>query len=350
MTAVEARAPVNIVPEILRAARACGAWGQGQKSALFHDLDRFEARLDELRRAFPADTLHAVAIKANPLVELAKVAVAAGAGLEAASWEEVAIARAAGCPPERLIFDSPAKTDEELAGALALGLWLNADSEDELRRLESLGARREGPARIGLRVNPQLREGTIAMTATAGRGSKFGVPLADAPALLRRHGFVTGLHVHAGSQGCDLALLQEAAAAAAAVAEAHDLEWLDVGGGIPVRYTEADAEPFSFAAWAEALSTMPGWGRRRLVTELGRALHAGCGWALSRIEGVKEVDGVTTAVVHLGADLLPRRAYRPEQWDHELWILDPDGHPRDELQRPCNVAGPLCFSGDFLAR
>ena len=347
-TPVAARTPVLEVADALAAARQAGRFTDDTRAALFHDLDRLHARFAELSAAFPPSTLHAIAVKANPLVALLEPLVAAGAGLEAASWEEVAIARAAGCPGDRIVFDSPAKTDAELRDALALGVWLNVDHEGELARLEALGA--PANARIGLRVNPQLGTGAIAFTSTVGKASKFGVPLPQAEALVRRYPFVTGLHVHTGSQGCGLELLVAAAERVAEEVERLGLHWLDIGGGLPVRYTDADPEPPSFAAWARRLRHLPGWGQRPVVTELGRSLHAGCGWAVSRIEGVKVVDGVPTLVVHLGADLLLRRVYRPDDWDHDFVVLNPDGTPKIGEAVPTQVAGPLCFAGDLLAR
>lgn len=342
------RVPLDAVPDVLAAARHAGAWGADTRALLFHDLDRLESHLDALAAAFPDDALHGVAIKANPLVEVLRTLVRRGAGLEAASWEEVQLAVAAGCPGERIVFDSPAKTDAELAGALDLGVWLNADNVQELERLQALGA--PGNGRIGLRVNPGVGAGRIGITSTVGKSSKFGVPLEQAPDLVRRFPFVSGLHVHTGSQGCGLELLSAAADATARVAVELDLEWLDVGGGLPVRYTAADPAPPTVQAWAEALKRTPAWGHLRLLTELGRSLHAGCGWALSRIEATKEVDGAPMITVHLGADFLLRRVYAGQDWDHELVVLAPDGTPRTGTPRPTQVAGPLCFSGDLLAR
>lgn len=332
------RTPVEAVAAAVALATEAGLWPR--RAALFHDLDRLDARVDELIAAFPSDTLHAVAIKANPLIAILKRLVARGAGLEAASWEEVACALAAGCPPDRIVFDSPAKTEQELRWALERGVHINADSADELARIERIGP----GGRIGLRVNPQVGEGSIAATSTVGRTSKFGVPLEQAPALVQRFPFVTGLHVHTGSQGVGLALIEKAARRVSDVAVQLGLEWLDVGGGIPVRYTDADPEPPSYADWANALELpLP------LVTEAGRSVLAGSGFALSRIEAVKEVAGVPTLVVHLGADLLLRRVYRADQWDHSFVVLDPQGVPRSGSQ-VSNIAGPLCFSGDLLAR
>lgn len=342
---VDPRCPVADVPRVLRLAEAAGAWGPAVRAALFHDLDRLEARVDALQAAGPPDALHAIAIKANPLVELLRHVVDRGAGLEAASWEEVQVAVAAGCPPDRIVFDGPAKTEAELRAALALGVWLNADSEAELERLAALGA--PGNARVGLRVNPQLGAGAIAITSTVSRGATFGVPLDEAAALLDRFPFVTGLHVHTGSQGVGLELIAAAGQATAALAAERGLAWVDVGGGLPVRYTDRDPEPPSVEAWGEVLRALP--DGLRVLTELGRAVHAGTGWALARVEAIKELDGVPTLVVHLGADFLLRRVYRPDDWDHELVVLAPDGTPRDGALRPTNIAGPLCFSGDRLA-
>lgn len=340
------RFPLSEIPAVLDAARAAGAWGPDVRAVVFHDVARLHADLVALGDAFPDDAVHAVAIKANPLVEVLRVVVAAGAGLEAASWEEVALASAAGCPPERIVFDSPAKTDDELRAALDLGVWLNADNEGELTRLERLGA--PGRARIGLRVNPELGAGSIGITSTVTASSKFGVPLRDAAELVRRFGFVSGLHVHTGSQGVGLELIGAAVRAVSEVVAELDLDWLDVGGGLPVRYTAADPEPPTLEAWAAVVAATPSWGEHRLLTELGRWLQAPRGWAISRIEEVKEVAGVIHLVVHLGADMFLRRVYAGDSWDHDLVVLDPDGLPRPGAV-PTSVAGPLCFSGDLLA-
>ena len=348
MTPWASRVPVERVASVLGAARQSGAWTPDSKAVLFHDLDRLADHLTRLRTAFPDDSLHAVAVKANPVVAVLREVVAAGCGLEAASWEEVSLAVAAGCPPERIVFDGPAKTDEELRASLALGVWLNADNAAELSRLEALGA--PGRARIGIRVNPGVGAGRIGITSTVGKGSKFGVPLAEAPALVQRFPFVSGLHVHTGSQGCGLELLSAAAHATAEVAVGLGLEWLDIGGGLPVRYTGSDPEPPDVGAWAEAVSRTAAWGKLKLLTELGRAVHAGCGFAVSRIEAVKDLDGRPLLTVHLGADFLLRRVYAGADWDHELVVLDPDGAPRPGPHVATAVGGPLCFSGDLLAR
>lgn len=96
-------------------ALLAGGWLDDERPAvLVHDLDLVQARARALAAAFPEGALHAVAIKASPVVAILRALVDAGMGLEAASWEEVELARAAGCAPDRIVFDSPAKTRTEL--------------------------------------------------------------------------------------------------------------------------------------------------------------------------------------------------------------------------------------------
>ncbi len=344
-----------------------GGWLDDRSPAvLVHDLDLLEARAASLRERFPASALHAVAIKANPVLAILRALVGAGLGLEAASWEEVELARAAGCPPERIVFDSPAKTRSELRQALEIGVRLNLDNFSELRRVAELAP--SPAAKVGLRINPAVGGGTIAITSVAGRGSRFGVPIPDSAAALdslveclREHPWLTGLHVHVGSQGCPLALLVRGVQLVLELREAlHErlghpqIRWVDIGGGLPADYDQGqgDALPrlddYVDALRREAPALFD--DELEIVTELGRALQASCGFAVSRVEYVKEVDGRNLATVHVGADLLLRTAYAPADWPYALVVLDPHGRPREGALAPWTVVGPLCFAGDVIAR
>ena len=134
---------------------AAGALPEG--AVMVHDLDFLQARLARLQGLLPS-ALHAVAVKANPVVALLQGLVAAGAGLETASTGELAVAAAAGCPPERVVFDSPAKTPRDLRAAIDAGLRLNADNLEEVARIAALSP----SGRVGLRVNPEVGAGSIA--------------------------------------------------------------------------------------------------------------------------------------------------------------------------------------------
>jgi diaminopimelate decarboxylase len=318
------------------------------------------SRLAALRAAFPEGTLHAVAVKANPVLEILREVVRSGAGLEAASIEEVQLALAAGCPAGRIVFDSPAKTAEEIQQALRWGVYLNADNFDELDRIAAARQTIDSKSLIGLRVNAMVGGGTIQQTSVAEATSKFGVPLMqNRPQIIAafaRHAWLNGLHTHVGSQGCDLTLLVEAADRIAALRRAilaetgRNVAHIDLGGGLPTAYRTGDLAPTpaEYGALLEARVPDLFASDVRLITEFGRAIHANCGIAASRVEYVKPAQRL--AVIHLGADFLLRPVYRPQDWTHEFFVFDRQGMPKSGQPTPLTIAGPLCFAGDIVAR
>jgi len=356
--------PDEIAATLRRALAVPGLIGAEDTALVFHDLSCMAARCREIQKAFPENARHTLAIKANPLAGVLRAAVQLGMGLEAASLAELHMALATGAPPERIVFDSPVKTEEELAFALAQGVHINADSLEELTRIEALLADRLSASVIGLRINPQVGLGTIPLTSVAGEYSKFGVPLGERRegiiAAFARYPWLRGLHVHIGSQGCPLPLLVKGIGAVFALAEeinrrlaasGRRLHVFDLGGGLPVCYRDDQPSP-SMADYVHALrQAMPAlftadW---RIITEFGRFVQANAGWVASRIEYVKGGTPPTLAV-HVGADLFLRRCYRPDDWHHDLFVSDASGHIKTGETRPYAVAGPLCFAGDLLAR
>ncbi|MFH1143356.1 MAG: alanine racemase [Candidatus Eisenbacteria bacterium] len=349
---------------ILSQALARGLLGPGDTAAVFYDLDALARQLARVRRAFPPSALHASAIKANPLVAVLRHLARWEAGAEAASLPELKLAQAAGFPGARIVFDSPAKTPDEIAYALAAGVHVNADSLDELDRIAAARARVPGTGEpCGVRVNPQVGIGHIEGTSTAGVYSKFGVPLDEQRAELwrafERHAWLRGVHVHIGSQGCPLELLVAGVRRAFDFAREVDLrlgpgriQFIDIGGGLPVAYRPEDAAVTVEEYAARLREGCPALfdGTYRLITEFGRHLHARAGWIASRVEYVKEVAGIPTAILHVGADLLVRECLQPELWFHRISVHDPHGRPREGGGRCWNLAGPLCFSGDMPAR
>ena len=218
------------------------------------------------------------------------------------------------------------------------------------------------------RARRRPRVGTAGLEAAETVPSPHGNPARHAEiaetreailAAFRGHAWLRGLHVHVGSQGCDLDLLVRAAARVAELREEIDamlgearIGHVDIGGGLPVAYGAGDRPPSLDEYVARLRAAAPSLldGRARLITELGRAVQAGCGFAATRVEYVKEGGGTRIAVGHLGADLLLRPVYNPQDWRHELVVLDAGGTLKDGPTRPWSVAGPLCFAGDFIAR
>jgi diaminopimelate decarboxylase len=245
----------------LSAALSAGMFDEDDTAALFYDLDGLDAKFAELRGLFPPDALHALAVKAMPMPSVLARLVALGAGLEAASLPELHLALAAGCPPERIVFDSPAKTVPELREALARGVHVNADNFQELERLDALSAGEPPRASVGLRVNPQVGQGAIAATSVAGEYSKFGEPAAKRQEIVEAYvcrPWLTGLHMHVGSQGCGLPLfthgakiLMDLRAIINAACGREQVVRVDIGGGLPVAYGWGDVTP-SMAEYATA--------------------------------------------------------------------------------------------------
>lgn len=145
------------------------------------DVDGVLAAVDALNEAFegPAPVQHTFAAKACGLVPVLRLLAEAGMGCEVASPGELEQALAAGFTYDRLVFDSPAKTVEELEFALAHGIAINLDNFQEMARVDGLLAGREAAGPIGLRVNPQVGAGAIGAMSTATATSKFGVALRD---------------------------------------------------------------------------------------------------------------------------------------------------------------------------
>ena len=356
-----------------RALAQPGLVDSGDTSLVFYDMERLQERLADVTAAFPPATLHAVAIKANPIPAILKRLVEWGSGLEAASLPELHLALNAGCRPERIVFDSPAKTMDELRFALSAGVNINADSLEEIGRIASVKA--ESPEKyalkhgvIGLRINPQAGTGSIAATSVAGEYSKFGVAIRECREEIIRcyleYDWLTGIHLHIGSQGCDLALLLDGVETVYRLALDIDdrlrmagtgrrIMPFDLGGGLPVSYhRQSDPIPVDQYAGNLKLRCPELFTERfRLVTEFGRYVHAGSAWAVSRVEYVKECAGIRTAIIHLGADMFLRKCYCPDDWHHEISVLDKDGAVKTSSEPPpYTIAGPLCFSGDIIAR
>ncbi|ROP52760.1 diaminopimelate decarboxylase [Streptomyces sp. PanSC9] len=356
--------------EAVRTAVERGLLGPDAAVVGLLDVTGIRASAAALRAAFDAVSapgtrvLHAFAVKATPLVPVLRLLHEAGIGAEVASPGELALARAAGVPAERTVLDSPAKTPAELREALALGIAVNADNPQELARIDAL--MRSAPSRspLGLRVNPQIGGGTIGATSTATETSKFGVALRDegarewvVRAYLERP-WLTRLHAHTGSQGIPLALMARGTAETFALAEEinaragrHQIDTLDIGGGLPVNFDSEAAAP-TYERFARLLrEEVPGLfdGRYGLVTEFGRSLLAKHGTVVARVEYAKSAGGRRIAVTHAGVQVATRTVYAPGAWPLRIAAYDAKGRPKPGPEVVQDVAGPACFSGDLLA-
>lgn len=353
----------------VRAAVEQGLVGAGEPVAGLLDVAGIRAAATALREAFAevgtreGEVLHTFAVKAASLVPVLRLLADEGLGCEVASPGELALARAAGVPAERIVLDSPAKTGAELREALALGVAVNADSREELARLDALIGERPSSA-LGVRVNPQIGGGSIGALSTATGTSKFGVALRDEGArgwLVRacaERPWLTRLHAHTGSQGCPLELLAEGVRITYELAEEinefagrRQIDTVDIGGGLPVNFASDEVTP-AFRDYARLLAaTVPGLfdGRYRLITEFGRSLLAKSGVVLARVEYAKSAGGRRIAVTHAGAQVATRTVFAPGSWPLRVAAYDGRGRPKRGAPVAQDVAGPCCFAGDLVA-
>ncbi|WP_329196432.1 diaminopimelate decarboxylase [Streptomyces sp. NBC_01435] len=330
------------------------------------DVDGVLAAVDALHEAFagPAPVQHTFAAKACGLVPVLRLLADAGMGCEVASPGELEQALAAGFTYDRLVFDSPAKTVEELEFALDHGIAINLDSFQELARVDRLLAGREASGPLGLRVNPQVGAGAIGAMSTATATSKFGVALRDPGAVdavieaFERHPWLNRLHAHVGSQGCPLPLIAEGISAAYELAErinAHlghaRITGIDIGGGLPVNFADEDDRPTYADHVAGLRAAAPGLfdGRYTLVTEFGRSLLAKSGTIGTVVEYTKSAGGRRIAITHAGAQVATRTVFMPGSWPLRVGVLDASGRPKHGPAEVVDIAGPCCFAGDLTA-
>ena len=300
-------------------------------------------------RGLPHRVLYA--LKANSNLSVCRLFAGLGAGAEVVSGGELERALTAGF--KDIVFSGVGKTPEEIREGLKAGLLLfNAESEEELEVLAEEAGRLRKRAPVSLRVNPDIDPGTHRHITTGRAENKFGLPLGRALAAYRRARALKwleplGVHAHLGSQITSpepyrrsLSTLLRLASALAG--EGLELRYVDVGGGLGVRYR--DETPLDPRRLAAALR--PAWGKRKavLLLEPGRFLTAAAGVLLSRVLYRKE--GVRRRFVVLDAgmnDLLRPALY-------EAWHPIVTARRRAGPEGPVDVVGPVCETADTFAR
>ena len=247
--------------------------------------------------------------------------------------------------------------EEVLEDELALGLEtgiaeFNAESEEEIRRLGALAKRMERVARVALRVNPDIDPRSHPYISTGLRENKFGVEIGAALDVLRRarqspHLEVVGLQCHLGSQMTDLGPLEASARELAGLSrrlldEHFALRTVNLGGGLGVDYQGGGGpDPEAFAARVlPALAGLP----LTVMIEPGRSIVGPAGVLLARVLYRKEQGGKRFVIVDAAMNDLLRPALYGAF--HRIEPVASCGRPAETV----DVVGPVCETGDFLAR
>jgi diaminopimelate decarboxylase len=293
------------------------------------------------------------AMKANPSLAILELFAGLGSGFDIVSGGELARVLAIGGDPSTVVFSGVGKSDDEMAQALAAGiLCFNVESESELDHLAAVAARLAVRAPISFRVNPDVDPRTHPYIATGLKESKFGVAVATARALYRRAAAmpsvaVHGIDMHIGSQITELAPFREALAKLLALVDALAadgiaLSHIDVGGGLGIRYR--DETTVAIADYAAAIREQMSGRRERVLLEPGRRLVGDAGVLLTRVRVVKHGESRNFAVVDAAMNDLVRPALYAA-W-HGVDVVQPRAAP----EHVYDIVGPVCESGDFLAR
>jgi diaminopimelate decarboxylase len=302
----------------------------------------------------------AYAVKANANLAVLRTLAKLGSGADIVSGGELARAIKAGVDPSRIVYSGVGKTRGEIADALRAGIRsLHVESENELRVVEEVARELGVVAPVSLRVNPDVDPQTHPYIATGLHSTKFGIELDIArrlvPVLLASpHLQLEGLAMHIGSQLGSPAPLEEAVTllgrfAVELMDQGAPLASLDVGGGWSLSYGHEEVPYPPASAFGEAIRRgLDASGVRdrglMLFTEPGRYLVGDAGVLLTRIIYVK--DGPTKRFVIVDAAM--NDLIRPSLYGAYHAVVPVT--PREGDEREVDVVGPVCESGDFLAK
>lgn len=321
---------------------------------------------ERLRAAFaPLDPLICYAVKACSNVHICRLLAERGSGFDVVSGGELFRVLRAGVAPERIVFAGVGKTDREIVEALRAGIaGFNAESSSELEQIGRLAEQAGTRANVALRVNPDVDAQTHAYTTTGRKENKFGVDIGQALSVFeafrgRRGLNLHGIHLHIGSPVNDVEVYRQSIIRGIELIEAlraagHAIDMIDIGGGFGAFYRGDEAPPA--AAYAEAIVPLLRERGLRVVLEPGRSLVANAGVLLTRVLHVKQ--GPTKRFVIVDASM--NELIRPALYGayHFIWPVSAGRHvpatrqadqPFSDLVA-CDVVGPVCESGDFLAK
>ena len=301
------------------------------------------------------DALICYSVKANSNLAVIRTLAGLGAGADVVSEGELRRALAAGVPPDRIVFSGVGKTGDELAYALAQGIYrINVESEPELRVLGALGAAADRTVEIGIRVNPDVDAKTHAKISTGRAENKFGVDIGHAREIFALARALPGIDpksvaVHIGSQLNDLAPMRAAFTAVAELVVAlrgdgHEIDSIDLGGGLGIRYHDED--PPSRADYAAMVRLATGNLGCRLIFEPGRNLAGNSGILVTRVIYEKHSTSRRFVIV----DAAMNDLIRPAMYDAHHEILPVREVPESADRSPADIVGPICETGDTFAR
>ena len=293
------------------------------------------------------------AVKANSNIAVLNILARLGAGFDIVSVGELERVLAAGGLPERMVFSGVGKTREEMQRALEVGVYcFNVESVDELDRLQEVAAQMGVIAPVSLRVNPDVDAGTHPYISTGLKDNKFGIDINIAESVYQHaatlsHIAIKGVDCHIGSQLTTLAPFLDALDRVLALVDrlaehGISIRHLDLGGGLGVRYQ--DEQPPCAGEYMAAVRERVAGRDLALVFEPGRYIVANAGVLLTKVEYLKHTEHKDFAIVDAAMNDMLRPAL------YQAWMDVQAVQPRVGATRCYDVVGPVCETGDFLAK
>jgi diaminopimelate decarboxylase len=306
---------------------------------------------DEAYGAFP----HVIcfALKANTNGSLLRILAKNGGGADIVSGGELFRALRAGIPADKIVYAGVGKTEAEIRFALRSNiLMFNVESEDELREIDRIAGVMKKKAPVALRINPDIDPGTHPYISTGMREHKFGISIEQALEHYRlasglKNIRVIGVQKHIGSQITEISPFVDAMKRILVLlddlrGQGFQIRYLDIGGGLGIPY--GDEKPPAPAELAKKLLLLLNGRNVTLIMEPGRSIVGNAGVLLTRTLYIKKGAGKEFVIVDAGMNDL----MRPSLYDAYHHII-----PVVKKKRPkitADIVGPICESGDFLAR
>jgi diaminopimelate decarboxylase len=296
------------------------------------------------------------AMKANSNLAVLQTFAKAGCGFDIVSGGELERVLAAGGEPSKVVFSGVGKTAAEMRQALEAGVrCFNVESSGELQRLSDVAVALGRRAPVSLRVNPDVDAGTHPYISTGLKGNKFGIAHDQALAAYRQAAALPGLRVagidcHIGSQITQIEPYLDAVERVldlvdAVEASGIELEHIDFGGGLGITYAN-ETPPAADELVGRLLERVDarGYGQRELLFEPGRSLVGNAGVMLTEVQYLKPGEAKNFCIVDAAMNDLVRPAM------YGAWMGVEACQANDGATTVYDVVGPICESGDWLAR
>ena len=306
----------------------------------------------KIKRAFSEfKPLICYSVKSNANLNILRILIREGAGLDVVSGGELYKALKAGVKPEGVVYASVGKTDEEIHEALKAGiLFFNVESVPELENINRIAKKLRKKANVAIRVNPNVDSQTHEYITTSRKENKFGVDLRVAGKIFSstdkyENVNLNGIHLHIGSQITRAEPYQDALKKIIRFIRANkiSLDYINIGGGLGIIYD--NEKPQTAESFAKAIAPLLRKIKARLILEPGRFIVGNSGVLVAKVVYVKDAPTKTFVITDTAMnDLMRPSLYKA------FHAIVPLEKSRPYFKKPVDIVGPVCETGDFLGR